>query len=540
MTGSMLRPLAVGLVAFAALASTSTLKLDFKKERRSSLMKRGNGYLNVPLVEDPNELSYYANISIGTPPQVKLTHENFGDLANISQPFTVTLDTGSSDLWVPNAEACSHPEQQEGCAVGGVYQPGLSSTYKALSDQPVILPYGIGGARGILSSDTVYVEGVGIQNQTLYAVSRVSDQQGIGILGIGYPAGEVLAAESGATYPTVVDALFNQGAINRRAFSLYLDDQEANTGSIIFGGIDHSKYTGDLVSLAITPNSTGNYDRYAIDLSSVTFIDESGHHLLTSPHAATRVTLDSGSTLSYLPQNVTSAIITGLGAVYVPAAQVYVAPCVYRTASASLAFQFGGSNGPTIAVKLSQLLGDYFSGDLFDDGNEACTVNIGSLSKMETNALDTVILGDSFLRSAYAVYDLDNNEISLAQAKFDQTGTSNIQAIPSGSGLPGVSSTATQLATQFPFPSSLRTQTPTGGALTATASGASGAETETALPASASSPTFSLGVATTSSGAAASNSPAPGAAVRANELGGAIGLLVGCTLTAIFGGMVVL
>jgi candidapepsin len=39
-----------------------------------------------------------------------------------------------------------------------------------------------------------------------------------------------------------------------------------------------------------------------------------------------------------------------------------------------------------------------------------------------------VLLGDSFLRSAYVVYDLDNKEISIAQSSFDTT-NSNIQAI---------------------------------------------------------------------------------------------------------------
>ena len=31
---------------------------------------------------------------------------------------------------------------------------------------------------------------------------------------------------------------------------------------------------------------------------------------------------------------------------------------------------------------------------------------------------DANILGDNFLRSAYIVYDLDDNEISLAQVKY--------------------------------------------------------------------------------------------------------------------------
>jgi hypothetical protein len=42
-------------------------------------------------------------------------------------------------------------------------------------------------------------------------------------------------------------------------------------------------------------------------------------------------------------------------------------------------------------------------------------------------------LGDTFLRSAYVVYDLANNEISLAQTNFNATGT-NVVEIGTGTG----------------------------------------------------------------------------------------------------------
>lgn len=533
----------VGLLTCTAISSASTLKLDFKKERRNSLVKRSSGYLNLPALEDVDDLGYYVNLSIGSPPQVRPQWVERSRAVQLTfrQPFTVSLDTGSSDLWVPNLQACSHPEQEQGCAFGGFFSPEESSTYQSLDPQTIVLPYGIGGAEGIISSDNVHIQGVEIQNQTFYLVSEVEDQAGVGIMGIGYPAGEVYAAEFGPTYPTIVDALFNQGVINRRAFSLYLDDQESGLGSVIFGGIDSSKYTGDLVSVAVTPNGTGQYDRFAVDLSAISFVDESGSTLLTSPHMASRVTLDSGSTLSYLPQNVTQAIATGLGASYLAAAGVYIAPCAYRKVQASVSFQFGGSNGPTLHVELSQLLGDYYQGENFGDGTEACTVNIAALSAEESDELDTLILGDSFLRSVYAVYDLDNNEIALAQAKFDQTGTSNIQAIPSGSGLPGVSSTATQKATQFPFPSSLLTQTATGNAIAPTAS-ADETATAISVPEHPKTPTFSLGVTATDAAGQTVVSSNIGAVVRGPKGSSKTLVLLACSVISLmFGaGMVLL
>jgi hypothetical protein len=46
------------------------------------------------------------------------------------------------------------------------------------------------------------------------------------------------------------------------------------------------------------------------------------------------------------------------------------------------------------------------------------------------------------LRSAYMVYDLTNNYIAIAQAVLNALPTSNIVEIPSGTSIPGVSSTA--------------------------------------------------------------------------------------------------
>lgn len=49
------------------------------------------------------------------------------------------------------------------------------------------------------------------------------------------------------------------------------------------------------------------------------------------------------------------------------------------------------------------------------------------------------LLGDTFLRSAYVVYNLDNNEISLAQSNFNAT-MSHVGGIRRGKGsVPGTS-----------------------------------------------------------------------------------------------------
>lgn len=71
------------------------------------------------------------------------------------------------------------------------------------------------------------------------------------------------------------------------------------------------------------------------------------------------------------------------------------------------------------------------------------------------------LFGDTFLRSAYVVYDIQNNNIAIAQTKFNVSSSdSNIQDI-TNSNLPGVSSTATGVEVTQTFKGN--PNKPTGG-----------------------------------------------------------------------------
>ena len=56
-------------------------------------------------------------------------------------------------------------------------------------------------------------------------------------MGIGFDLDE--AAET--VYPNIIDDMVSQGLIATKAYSLYLDDYDSPTGSIIFGGVDSGK-----------------------------------------------------------------------------------------------------------------------------------------------------------------------------------------------------------------------------------------------------------------------------------------------------------
>jgi hypothetical protein len=351
---------------------------------------------------------------------------------------------------------------------------------------------------GVYFNDVVGLGDVTIQNMTMgLATSTVNgpDDPPLiqGLLGVGQKFLESEEGVLGQTVPTIYDQLLAEGYINRAAFSLYLNDVDANTGSILFGGIDTTKYSGDLIALPMQPIDTQQgfiYLRYDVALTAISIQDASGTRALTPSGFQVLALLDSGTTSQDLPNNVFNSIVSGLGAL-VENGQPLV-PCSYANANASLVYQFGGANGPSISVPFSELI-QSLDGD-FPDGAPACQFLVGGGAEVDGDNLE-VILGDSFLRSAYVVYDVENNEIAIAQAVLNATSTSNIVAIPSGTGLPGVSSTATLML-------------PTTGAIaSASASNVGGVSTAAAAATgNPGSPTFNLGTAAASASGSSSGS----------------------------------
>lgn len=66
---------------------------------------------------------------------------------------------------------------------------------------------------------------------------------GIGIMGIGYNTSEAnIGTGNGTIYPNLPYAMANAGLIKSNAYSLWLNDLQANTGTVLFGGVDTGVY----------------------------------------------------------------------------------------------------------------------------------------------------------------------------------------------------------------------------------------------------------------------------------------------------------
>jgi Eukaryotic aspartyl protease len=239
---------------------------------------------------------------------------------------------------------------------------------------------------------------------------------------------------------------------------------DVSTGSILFGGIDTAKYTGTLAIIDIhTSTSLTTITEFFVALTSVSASSSSGTDQLTPNGYAVGVVLDSGTTLTYLPMDLATLIFNEVGAAYNATLGIALVDCSLGNKNGTLDFGFGGHSGPQVSVPMSELVNPIklTNGNFLTDSNgkQVCRFGISAQAPGATNSL---LFGDTFLRSAYVVYDLENNQIGLAQAKLNTTDSSVVPFASKGATIP--SATVAPIATAS---NAATTTVPTGQSLTA-------------------------------------------------------------------------
>lgn len=298
-----------------------------------------------------------------------------------------------------------------------------SSTYNDLGEVFEISYVDGSFSKGDYFTDTFSIANTTVSNLTMGLGADTTIPYGL--LGIGYSLNEAIIGTKesvGAAYHNLPALMMNQGIIATNAYSLWLNDLDASTGSILFGGIDTQKYVGNLTRIPVVENNvTDQFDSFIVALTSIQAVSSSGSDRLTSHQDPIEVVLDSGTTLSYLPTDIAEQIWEETGAMYSASTGLAIIPCRMQRSTGYFNFTFGGANGPTIKVGMDELVLDlvvsgpapqFTSGKYA--GEDACEFGI-------QNTTGTNLLGDTFLRSAYVVYDLMNNEIGIAQTDFNAT-----------------------------------------------------------------------------------------------------------------------
>lgn len=246
-----------------------------------------------------------------------------------------------------------------------------------------------------------------------------SDDAAVPILGVGF--GNTFNLD----YDNLVDELALQNVTKSRTLSLALgsdtDDngkQPVNSnignGVVIFGGVDTKKFTGPLYPFENLPPQVGDPGRpwrYWVQLDSVGFTKPGETASSAYSGSSLPIVLDSGSSLSYLPTPIMDGLSKSFGAKAGPDGSLVV-DCDFGSKGGSVDFKFGAL---TVSVPLSDFIWQAQPG--------LCAV--GALPSEDTTAL----LGDTFLRSAYVMFDQDHKQIYLATAA--NCGT-NEQTLPAG------------------------------------------------------------------------------------------------------------
>jgi hypothetical protein len=343
---------------------------------------------------------YFADVSLGTP----------------GQELRLDIDTGSSDIWSNSQTSNLCKAAGNACGTSGTYNANKSSTYTYVNSDFTI-SYADGSyARGDYATDTLLIGGTAIDNVPFgVGYSSTSNE---GVMGVGYMTNEALVAVTGQSYYNLPFIMKQAGVINRMAYSLWLNDLDSSTGSILFGGVDTDKFSGDLGTLPII-REDGEYREFLIALTGLSVAGQT----IVDPTVASDaipVLLDSGSSLSYLPTTYAQAIFSVFNADYDSTQGQATISCSLSSSPDTFTFTFSGVQ---IAVKMSELV---VLSEVVHGGQDVCVLGI-----TDSGTDHVGVLGDTFLRSAYVVYDLDNNEISLGQTVFNAT-SSNVEAMSSG------------------------------------------------------------------------------------------------------------
>ncbi|KAL8791699.1 MAG: hypothetical protein Q9195_005706 [Heterodermia aff. obscurata] len=423
---SLYAALAALAILPCSLAEPKVFGLKFAKVKKdvaqSGLQRRANT-VSEALYNGQN--LYIANISIGTPPQ----------------KMSVQLDTGSSDLWVPSSD--SNICQEPSCDAWGSFDYKSSTTFEELDDLGEFdISYGDGSSySGAYFSDNLVIGDSSLKDVTMAvaisAQNLVGDGSALGnngLMGIGFDTNEARVDQGDRAYLGVVSQLKKQGLIKTLSYSLWLDDEEAQTGSILFGGVDTSKYAAPLIAMPMVgfeSQDPTTVNEVAIEMTSIGLTDNAGTSSLTDSNLVVPALLDSGTTLIQLPTDMAQKIQDTVGAITDPNSAQPLVACNLSTAKATYVFGFGGSSGPKINVPISQLIDPPDGRTVFADGTPACGFDIIG------NDEGQVILGDVFLRSAYVVYHLGAKTIALANSNTNPGSSSDIQEI-TGTQIPSI------------------------------------------------------------------------------------------------------
>ncbi|KAK9875095.1 hypothetical protein WA026_005890 [Henosepilachna vigintioctopunctata] len=278
------------------------------------------------------------------------------------------------------------------------YDSSKSSTY-VRNGAEFKIGYGSGSLSGFQSEDLVEVNGLQVVGQVF---AEATEEPGLafvigkfdGILGMGYKE----ISQYGIT--PVFDNIIAQKQLDNAIFSFYLNrnPNEEDGGEIVFGGIDSSRYKGDI---SYVPVDVKGYWQFKMDAAS------SGSVAVCE--GGCEAVADTGTSMIMVPKADMAKLHKVLGGTKVPGQDLdeYIIDCNKIESMPSVEFTIGGKQFVLEAKDYVVKTGE---GPI-----EECILGFVG-DDMKTRSGLIWILGDVFIGKYYTVFDMENDRVGFAES----------------------------------------------------------------------------------------------------------------------------
>lgn len=377
-----------------AAASSSSAQPGAPKSDSAGLAVDGYGH----------DLSYYVQIQLGSVPQ--------NQRQAIQKTYNLLVDTGSFYTWV-YGPMCTTQQ----CMAHNRFDPTASSTFNSGSvgsngqqngqKEAFAITYGSGSVKGAIVNDSLSIAGFKCPQK--FGLAETVDDQFAAFAPFDGMLGLPAADKSPAQFPGVVTTLAQQGLIAQRVFGVSLGKSTDATdeGSLTIGGVDRTKYSGDVVFLPTvqgkdSTTAPGNSNRSLLWEIVVSAFYLDGFAVDFGPEKRTAI-VDTGTTL---------LIMTPADALkfhsYIENSRTdgsnFVVPC---NTSMQVELEF---NGARFKIAPEDYVGVPYTGGSSGSGSDFCISNVQGI-QFETNQW---ILGTVFLKNVYTVFDMEARQVGFA------------------------------------------------------------------------------------------------------------------------------
>ncbi|KAH0597628.1 hypothetical protein MHUMG1_05008 [Metarhizium humberi] len=195
------------------------------------------------------------------------------DLGDSRQNIKCIFDTGSSDIIVPKAGSavCKLANQQcrKAPVVMGDFEPAESKDVTQVDGSTFNASFSGGdGFDGPYIKTTINIGGAKVdESQVALAVngSLPGDFPQFPICGVG----PVEAEQTDKKYVNLVAKMKENGVIGSNVMGVVLNRNAFENGSVVFGGIDKSKFKGELQEVPIDPVQGGKIADFVVNMTSI-------------------------------------------------------------------------------------------------------------------------------------------------------------------------------------------------------------------------------------------------------------------------------